>query len=144
MHHGCNGDIMTSQHHDLKARVNSSRIMIYSKHWQIYIIYDGKSLQCGWHWWWIVLQAAIAVMIVRASPVRYEITAAHTLNALGGQIGGQTKGLSPLSGKTSYHKISWSPEAARFGFRLFQSLWNLTGISAALHPRCLSNFRAML
>ena len=52
-------------------------------------------------------------------------------------------GLYSLSGKTSYHKISWSLEAARFGFELFQSLWNLAGTSAALLPRCLSNFRAI-
>ena len=43
------------------------------------------------------------------------------------------------SGKTSYRKISWSLEAARFVFRLFQSLWNLT----AMLPRCLSNFRTI-
>ena len=49
------------------------------------------------------------------------------------------QGLYSLSGETSYCKISWSLEAARFEFRLFQSLWNLTGTSAAL-PRCLSNF----
>ena len=55
----------------------------------------------------------------------------------------KTQGLYSLSGKTSYHKISWSLEAARFGFKLFQSLWNLAGISAALLPRCLSNFRAI-
>ena len=54
-----------------------------------------------------------------------------------------TLGLYSLSGKTSYRKISWSLEAARFGFKLFQSLWNLTGTSAALLPRCLSNFRAI-
>ena len=48
-----------------------------------------------------------------------------------------------FSGWVSYRKISWSIEAARLGFRLFQSLWNLTGISAAVLPRCLSNFRAM-
>ena len=54
------------------------------------------------------------------------------------------QGLYSLSGKTSYHKISWSLEAARFGSKLFQSLWNLAGTSAALLPRCLSNFRAML
>ena len=53
-------------------------------------------------------------------------------------------GLYSLSGKTSYRKISWSLEAARFGFRLFQSLWNLAGTSAAALPRCLSNFRAIL
>ena len=33
--------------------------------------------------------------------------------------------------------------AARFGFRLFPPLRNLTGASAALLPRCLSNFRIM-
>ena len=52
-------------------------------------------------------------------------------------------GLYSLSDKTSYRKISWSLEAARFGFKLFQSLWNLAGTSAALLPRCLSNFRAI-
>ena len=52
-------------------------------------------------------------------------------------------GLYSLSGKTSYRKISWSLEAARFGFKLFQSLWNLAGTSAALLPRCLSNVRAI-
>ena len=31
------------------------------------------------------------------------------------------------SGKTPYCKISWGLEAARFGFRFFQLLWNLTG-----------------
>ena len=54
-----------------------------------------------------------------------------------------SQGLYLLSGKTSYRKISWSLEAARFGFKLFQSLWNLAGTSAALLPRCLSNFRAI-
>ena len=53
------------------------------------------------------------------------------------------QGVYSLSGKTSYRKISWSLEAARFGFKLFQSLWNLAGTSAALLPRCLSNFRAI-
>ena len=53
------------------------------------------------------------------------------------------QGLYSLSGKTSYRKISWSLEAARFGFKLFQSLWNLAGTSAALLPRCLSNFTAI-
>ena len=54
----------------------------------------------------------------------------------------QLQGLYSLSGKTSYRKISWSLEAARFGFGFFQLLWNLTGISAAALPRCLSNFIA--
>ena len=52
-------------------------------------------------------------------------------------------GLYSLSGKTSYRKISWSLEAARFGFKLFQSLWNLAGTSVALLPMCLSNFRTI-
>ena len=42
-----------------------------------------------------------------------------------------TLGLCSLNGKTSYRKISWSLEAARFEFKLFQSLWNLAGTSAA-------------
>ena len=54
-----------------------------------------------------------------------------------------SQSLYSLSGKTSYRKISWSLEAVRFGFELFQSLWNLAGTSAALLPRCLSNFRAI-
>ena len=41
------------------------------------------------------------------------------------------QGLYSLSGKTSYRKISSSLEAARFGFGLFQLLWNLTGIQYA-------------
>ena len=48
-----------------------------------------------------------------------------------------------LSGKTSYRQISWSLEAARLGVILIVSLWNLTGITAALLPRCLVNFRAI-
>ena len=43
-------------------------------------------------------------------------------------------GLYLLSGKTSYRKISWSLEAARFGFILFQLLWNLTGTLAEALP----------
>ena len=54
-----------------------------------------------------------------------------------------SQGLYSLSGKTSYRKISWNLEAARFGFKLFQLLLNWTGTSAALLPRCQSNFRAI-
>ena len=53
------------------------------------------------------------------------------------------QGLYSLSGKTSYRQISWSLEAARLSVIVIVSLWNLTGISAALLPRCLSNFRAI-
>ena len=54
-----------------------------------------------------------------------------------------TQDLYSLSSKTSYRKISWSLEAARFMFRLFQSLWNLTDTSAAPLTRSLPNFRAI-
>ena len=47
------------------------------------------------------------------------------------------------SGRASYRKISWSLEALRFGFRFFQTLWNLTATSAVALPHCLSHFRAM-
>ena len=36
-----------------------------------------------------------------------------------------SQGLYSQSGRTPYHKISWSLETARFRFRLFRSLWNL-------------------
>ena len=42
--------------------------------------------------------------------------------------------------RTSCRKISWSLEAARFGFVIFPSLWNLTSTSAAALPRCLPIF----
>ena len=48
-----------------------------------------------------------------------------------------------ISDKRSYQKISYSLEATRFVSRIFQSLWNLTGTSAALLPMWLSNFKAM-
>ena len=48
-----------------------------------------------------------------------------------------------ISEKTSFRKISWSLEAARFVFRIVWSLWNLTGTSAAVLPMCLSNFKAI-
>ena len=48
-----------------------------------------------------------------------------------------------ISEKTSYCKISWSLEAARFVFRIVRSLWNLTGTSAAVLPMCLSNCKAI-
>ena len=52
-------------------------------------------------------------------------------------------GLYSLSDKASYRQISWSLEAARLDVIMIVSLWNLTGILAALLPTCLSNFRAI-
>ena len=48
-----------------------------------------------------------------------------------------------ISDKTSYCKITWSIEAARFVFRIVRSLWNLSGTSAAVLPTCLPNPKAM-
>ena len=47
------------------------------------------------------------------------------------------------SGRASYRKISLSLGAAKLDVVIMVSFWNLTGISAALLPRCLSNFRAI-
>ena len=54
-----------------------------------------------------------------------------------------TLGFYSLSGWTSHHKNSWKLEAERLDVVMIVSLWNLTGISAALLPMCLSNFRAI-
>ena len=51
--------------------------------------------------------------------------------------------LYSLSGRTYYRMITRRLEAARFGFRFFESLWHLTGTSAAALSRYLSNFRAI-
>ena len=54
-----------------------------------------------------------------------------------------SQGLYSLSRRTSYGKISWILEAAKLGVIMVASLWHLTGISAVLLPRSLSNFRAI-
>ena len=54
-----------------------------------------------------------------------------------------TMGFYSLSRRTAYCKISWSLEAARLVAIMTISLRNLTGISAAMLPMCLSNFRAI-
>ena len=54
-----------------------------------------------------------------------------------------SQGLYSLSGKTFYHQLSRNPEAARLDVIMIVSQWNLTGISTALLPMCLSNFRAI-
>ena len=53
---------------------------------------------------------------------------------------GWHQGLYSLSGKMSYRQISWSLETTRLYVIMVVPLWNLTGISAAALPRCLSNF----
>ena len=57
----------------------------------------------------------------------------------------QILGLYSLSGGTSYSKISWSFEATRFVFRLFESPGNLTGMHTTLNqcrrPFCYKHDR---
>ena len=54
------------------------------------------------------------------------------------------QGLYSLSRQTFHREISWSLDAARFGVRLFLSLWNLAGTPAVWRlPRCLPNFRSI-
>ena len=58
------------------------------------------------------------------------------------------QGLYSLSRRTSNRKISWVRQSATsygktFGFKLFQSLWNLASNSAPALSRRLSNFRVM-
>ena len=54
-----------------------------------------------------------------------------------------TKKLAPvsISDEMSYHKISWSHQAAKLVVWKIALLWNMTGVSAALPLRSLSNFR---
>ena len=54
-----------------------------------------------------------------------------TIAPLSAVAGDRPLGLYILSGQSSHHKILWSLEATRFGFRLFQSLFNLTGKSVS-------------
>ena len=72
------------------------------------------------------------------STKEYMIESLHVCILRWGFVIGSAQGLYAQSGRTSYRKISWNLEAARFGFGLFQSLWNLTCISAAVLSRCLS------
>ena len=75
----------------------------------------------------------IKVAIPRCIPYQYNtISRAHVFV------------IYSLCGRTFYRTISWVLQGARFVFKLLQSLWNLTGTSAAVLPRCLSNLRATL
>ena len=80
-----------------------------------------------WHW----------SSVNEYSPKSASIKAYQIVNC-GQNSSSIIQGLYSLSGQTSYRKISWSIEAVRFRFILFQSLWNLTALSGSL-----SNFRAM-
>ena len=53
-------------------------------------------------------------------------------------------GLNSLNSKTSYRQILWSLEVTGLGVVMMVLLWNLKGTLAAVLPRCLSNFRAIV
>ena len=65
----------------------------------------------------------------------------HVCVHIMGEFSSTLPGLYSLSGKASYHKISWSLKAERLGFRLFQSLWNF--IETATLTKYLPNIRAI-
>ena len=56
----------------------------------------------------------------------------------------QCQGLYSLSGLVPYRRILWSLEAARLYVTIIVSPWKLTGISAGLMLRYLSNVRAIV
>ena len=93
--------------------------------------------------WWGVLTSALLLArvsrLVAGDMSRYD---AHVTAMWTGCI--RLLGTVSISDKTSYRKISWSLDAARLVFGIVWSLWKLTGTSAALPPRSLSNFRAIL
>ena len=81
---------------------------------------------------WARIRKYVHILLINASPS----TEAWLNRRL-------SQGLYLLNGRTSYRKSPCSFEAARFGFKRFQSLWNLTSTSAAMLPKCLSNFRTI-
>ena len=90
--------------------------------------------RCGFICWTLSWRFLLAVSLMTKS-WKYSLCAAiHPW---------WSQGLYSLSGKMSYHKISRSFEAARFGFSHHQTLWQLAGSSAVGLSRCMSNFRAM-
>ena len=135
--------------------------MTYIRGLDVILVIDGRSIFCGiaftskWSTIWLPTKARLILDVWRYFlPVDYIIICKMWHNRHGmerrllwqsyGKLEADTlQSLYALSGKTSYRKISWSLEAARFGFKLLQWLCNLAGTSAALLPRCLSNFRAI-
>ena len=69
--------------------------------------------------------------------------ALHSLHGLQGHLFPCIMVWDLLILKNHSRKIESSLEAARLGVIMIVSFWNLTGISAAMLPRWLSNFRAI-
>ena len=67
----------------------------------------------------------------------------HFVQAQDGTEWERPLGPVSISENTSYCQISWSLEATRLVLWIVVSLWKLTGTSAAMLPKYLSNFRAI-
>ena len=74
-----------------------------------------------------------------------ELTTARTFSSLTRYAPHASCKQGPVStsDRTSYRKIPWSLEAAGLVAWIIVSLWNLTGASAAVLPRCLSSFKVI-
>ena len=101
-------------------------------------------------WWYILVMQSFLRTSMSSSTARDKLiwrnNCKHTVQfhtCIRHILASYCLGLVSIYDKTSYRKISWSLEAARFVFRIVRSLWNLTGNSAALLPKCLLNFKAM-
>ena len=125
---------------------------ILPMHWNIQFIYAVEILRAfvsknSYTFWKCHTDLFCAYDMTFACKAKFPVLLADESKSLSSgedaSYGLYLQGLYSLSGKTSYGKISWSLETAIFGFRLFRSLWNLTGTSAAALPRCLTNFRAL-
>ena len=58
-------------------------------------------------------------------------------------VAAKVLGLCLLRWRTSRRTSSWNLDTARLNLMIIVSLWNMTGISATLLSRCLSNCRAI-
>ena len=99
-----------------------------------------KRLNKPWRRRWLKRHGAQCDVIVMEAAIHDSTTELHATRVW---ICYKLQGLYSLRGKTCCCKISWSLEAARLNVMMIVSLWNLTGISAVLLPKCLSNFRAI-
>ena len=79
----------------------------------------------------------------RVIQVNISLPIIHYFNHKGRHYLKLTLALYSPSVTTSYRQISWSLVTAGLDIALIVSLWNFTGISAALLPRCLSNCRGI-
>ena len=107
-------------------------LLCYHSYWSMQVMHTLYSRLLEWHW--VNNECRGASQVTMEDMVKISTGTESQQNHLGP---------ISISEKTSFCKISSSLEAARFVFRIFRSLWNLTGTSAAVLPVCLSNFKAI-